>query len=117
MFAGARKLDNLYIYVDNNSIQGFGKTKDIIPLDNLNKHFSLFSIDTVVCENGNSLVHLENAFEKLQKKFEGPKCIICKTVKGYGVSFMENTVDWHYLPMSDDQFLKALSDINKLREI
>ncbi|MDH4467809.1 MAG: transketolase [Bacteriovoracaceae bacterium] len=116
MFAGARKLDNLFVYMDNNSIQGFGRTKDILPLDNLSEHLKLLGFDSVICSDGNNLKCLDTAFNKLQNDFLGPKCIIAKTVKGYGVSFMEDTVDWHYLPMNNEQYLTALNDIKKLRE-
>lgn len=112
MFAAHHKLSNLTIIVDNNSLQGFGYTKDIIDLNPLVNKFKSFNCDVISVKNGNSLTQLDKAFTKLDSKFiQKPHCIIARTIKGSGVSFMENKMEWHYLPMTDRQYELACAEI------
>jgi len=113
LFASQNQLNDLYVIIDNNSLQGFGKSEEILNLEPLADKWKSFNFDVIIAENGNDFHSINNAFECLRKNNSNkPKCIIAKTIKGKGVSFMENKMEWHYLPMSDDQYLQALAEIN-----
>lgn len=115
MFAAQHKLNNLTVIVDNNSLQGFGYTKDIIDMKPLVDKFKSFNFDVISAKDGNSLNELDKAFNKLDSiSVQKPHCIIAKTVKGCGVSFMENRMEWHYLPMTDQQYESACVEIKNL---
>ena len=111
-FAVSNQLDNLIVVIDKNNIQGFGYTKDILgDTANLSKWESIGF--EVIEADGHNLSILNNTISALKNNKNGkPKLFIAKTIKGKGVSFMEDTVDWHYLPMSDEQYKKSLEDIN-----
>ncbi|MFZ2654133.1 MAG: transketolase [Victivallales bacterium] len=111
LFAAHQKIFNLVVIIDNNGLQGFGKSDDVLGLEPFVKKWESFNFEVAEASNGNDFNCLVNAFEKVGKG-DGvrPKCIIAKTVKGSGVSFMENKMEWHYLPMSDEQYKKALNE-------
>lgn len=110
MFAAQHKLKNLTVIVDNNGIQAFGNSKDILDLEPLQKKLQAFNFEVVEIKNGNDFYELEKAFKKLDKiDSQKPRCIIAKTTKGSGVPYMENKMEWHYLPMNDEQFDLAIS--------
>lgn len=114
MFAAQHKLANLTVIVDNNRIQGFGRTKDVIAMDSLADKWRAFNFDVIEVENGNDFESLEKGFKKVdESKSPQPKCIIARTTKGSGVSYMEDTVEWHYWPMDDEQYKTALEDVKK----
>lgn len=114
LFAAHHKLRNLTAIVDYNRLQGFGKSQDILELEPFEEKWRAFGFDTIVAENGNDFDSLHSAFSKLDLiGSEKPKCVIAKTVKGCGVSFMENAMEWHYLPMSDEQYQTALKELDK----
>jgi transketolase len=109
LFAAHHKLQNLTIIVDYNKLQGFGHEKDILDLNPLSGKFEHFGFRTIVCENGNNYSSLHTAFEKLNKVPScQPQCIVTKTTKGHGISFMENKLEWHYLSMTDEQYRQAV---------
>jgi len=115
LFAAQHKLKNLYVIIDNNQLQGFGKTEDVLNLEPFIDKWNAFNFDVEIAKNGNDFESLHNAFENLERRNSNkPKCIIAKTKKGSGVSFMENKMEWHYLPMSDEQYIQAITEINKL---
>ena len=63
--------------------------------------------------NGHNIVEIINTLDEVRRQFNNrPKLIIANTIKGKGVSFMENTVDWHYWPMSEKQYKQALTELN-----
>ncbi len=114
LFAAHHKLQNLTVIIDNNKIQAFGKSSDVINLESLKKKWEAFNFEVVVAKNGNDFESLSESFEKLDSlKSLKPKCIIAETTKGNGVSYMENTIEWHYLPMNDEQFESAINQIKK----
>lgn len=114
LFAAHHKLQNLTVIIDNNDIQAFGKSQDVINLESLQKKWEAFNFNVVVAENGNDFESISKSFETLDlSKSLQPRCIIAKTTKGSGVSYMENTIEWHYLPMNEEQFESAISQINK----
>ncbi|MBP7652116.1 transketolase [Candidatus Dependentiae bacterium] len=114
LFAAQKKLSNLTVIIDNNGLQGFGKCKDIIDLEPLQNKWKDFNFETVTAENGNSFDSLNESFKNIDSlKSNKPKCIIAKTVKGSGISFMENKFEWHYLPMNDVQYETAMKEAEK----
>ena len=109
LFAAHWKISNLTVIIDNNGLQGFGRSSDVLCLEPFAEKWKAFNFEVVEASGGNDFNSLLNAFEKAESSNSGkPKCIIAKTVKGSGVSFMENKMEWHYLPMSEDQHKMAL---------
>lgn len=111
LFAGHHKLKNLIIIIDNNELQGFGRTHEVIDMAPLKSKWESFNFDVYIAEDGNDLKCLQKVFQSIQFDDTRPKCIIAKTIKGSGVSFMENKLEWHYLPMSDEQYIQAIKQI------
>ena len=109
MFAAQHQLNNLTLIVDYNRLQGFGYSVDVINLESLEDKFCSFGFNTVVAKDGNDFNDLNLAFQHLSRN--QPRCIIAQTVKGSGVSFMEDKLQWHYLPMNDEQYQQAISEI------
>ncbi len=113
LFAGHHRLKNLVVIVDANGLQGLGPTKDILDLEPFLDKWKSFRFDTYMIEDGNDLEQIAAAFEKIDARTsEQPVCIIARTTKGAGVSYMENQFEWHYLPMSDAQYDTAIRDVN-----
>ena len=114
LFAAHHNLNNLTVIVDKNDLQAFGCTREVLNLESLEAKWMSFNFDVVTAENGNNFSSLKKAFLSVDKKnLQRPKCIIAKTTKGAGISFMENRMEWHYLPMSDEQYIIALGEIEK----
>lgn len=107
MLASQLKLNNLTLIVDCNRIQSDGYTKNIISWSNILKRFEAFGW-TVCKVNGHSPMDLLAAFHKKTSK---PKVIIAKTIKGKGISFMENDPLWHDKKISKDEIEKALKEL------
>lgn len=108
LFAGHHRLDNLSVFVDTNGIQAFGRTEEVLTLEPFAKKWEAFGFDVSEC-SGHDFVALHAA---LSLPSSGrPRCIIARTVKGKGVSFMENTVDWHYWPMNEAQYGQAFAEL------
>ncbi|MBI2064704.1 MAG: transketolase [Candidatus Yanofskybacteria bacterium] len=108
MFAAHHNLNNLLVIIDNNGIQGFGKTSEVLNMESLENKWKSFNFDVVVAKNGNDFNNLKSAFSVLdQINSKKPKCIIAKTIKGNGVSFMQDRMEWHYLSMNDEQYEKS----------
>jgi len=111
-FSVSNQLDNLIIIIDKNNIQGFGYTKDVFGDTSDKKKWDAIGFE-VIESDGHNIEELQyNLSKTILDKNKKPKLIIANTVKGKGVSFMENTIDWHYLPMSEDQYKIALQEIN-----
>lgn len=107
IFACHHKLSNLTVLVDHNNLQGFGTTQDIASMAPLWRKLEGFDADFQIIDG-----HDINAIrEALASAHERPKIIFLNTVKGRGVSFMENRMDCHYLPLSEEQFRTALKEI------
>jgi transketolase len=109
LFAAQHKLTNLTVIVDLNGLQGIGYTKDIINLEPVADKWRAFGFAVAVAENGNDFASLARAHEQLAGS-TGPRCLIARTVKGHGVSFMQDKMEWHYLPMSDAQYHQACGE-------
>ena len=110
MSAPRFKLDNLTAIVDKNGIQLSGFTKDIMDLDPLNKKWDAFGWEVIEID-GHDLAQVFDALKKAQKIKGKPAVIIANTMKGKGVSFMENNVDFHGKAPSAEQLEKALKEL------
>ncbi len=113
MFAGHRKLDNLTVIVDNNGLQIDGNIEDVCSPYPIDKKFEAFNFHVINVANGNDIEQLEAAFEQAKKVKDMPVAIIMKTVKGKGVSFMENQASWHGAAPNDEQYEIAMRDLEK----
>lgn len=107
-FAGTNALDNLVVIIDKNDLQIFGETKDVISQTRVVSKFRAFGFDVVTC-NGHNHEELINA---LSIHHEGkPLCVIANTIKGKGVSFMENKREWHGKTVNDKEYKLALKEL------
>lgn len=119
MFASQYKLDNLCVIVDVNGLQIDGKCEDVMNAEPIDKKMEAFGLN-VVKINGNDFDELEKAFDEFHKNMGSgkPFGIIMKTVKGLGVSYMENQVGWHGKAPNDEEYEIAMNELNaKLAEI
>lgn len=115
MFAGHRKLDNLVVIVDNNGLQIDGKIEDVCSPYPIDKKFEAFNFH-VINVNGHDFDALRSAFKEARDTKGMPTCIIVKTTKGKGVSFMENQASWHGTAPNDEQYEIAMADLEKVGE-
>lgn len=116
MFAGHRKLDNLVVIVDNNGLQIDGKIEDVCSPYPIDKKFEAFNFHVINVADGNDFDQLKAAFDEAKTVKGMPTAIIMKTVKGKGVSYMENSVDWHGKAPNDEQYEIAMADLEKVGE-
>lgn len=109
IFAKHRRLEKLTVIVDCNGLQGFGSTKEVADLGFLQEKLLAFGVaaETIDGHDPEAIAHA------LSRDAAGPRAIIARTRKGCGVSFMENKMEWHYLPMSAEQYQQALDEIAK----
>ncbi len=108
MYAPHKQLDNLTLVVDYNKLQGYGKTNDVINLESLNAKLKAFNWDVIEI-NGHDFHEIEESLTKATNK---PKAIIAHTIKGKGVSFMENEFVWHYKSPNEEQLKQALEELS-----
>lgn len=112
-YASQKKLSHLIVFIDKNKIQAFGRTKDVLGDSASEDKWSAFGFETIAC-NGHNLKDISRAIQQAKNSpSDKPKVIICDTVKGNGVSFMEDTIDWHYNVLDEQQYKIALDDIEK----
>ena len=116
MFAGARHLDNLVVIVDNNGLQIDGKVEDVCSPYPIDKKFEAFNFHVINVADGNDFDQLDAAFKEAKEVKGMPVAIIMKTVKGKGVSFMENQASWHGTAPNDEQYAVAMEDLKKVEE-
>lgn len=116
MFAGARKLDNLVVIVDNNGLQIDGKIEDVCSPYPIDKKFEAFNFHVINVADGNDFGQLDAAFKEAREVKGMPVAIVMKTVKGKGVSFMENQASWHGTAPNDEQYAVAMEDLKKVEE-
>ena len=115
MFAGHRKLDNLVVIVDNNGLQIDGKIDDVCSPYPIDKKFEAFNFH-VINIDGNDFDQIDAAFKEARATKGMPTAIICKTLKGKGVSFMEGNVGWHGKAPNDEEYAVAMADLEKIGE-
>lgn len=105
------KLDNLIIIIDNNGLQNDNTCEIVMPLGELGAKFKVFGCSAHIID-GHSISEIRETFSYIRNNRNGqPFCIIAKTVKGKGVSFMENVVSWHGTSPNEEQFKQAIADI------
>lgn len=107
LFAAHHRLSHLNVIVDLNGLQGIGFTKDILNLEPIADKWRSFGFAVAVASNGNDFESLAAAHAELAPVTDRPHCVIARTTKGHGVSYMAGRMEWHYLPMSDAQFADA----------
>ena len=115
MWAGFKKLDNLVLFVDNNGLQIDGNIADVCSPYPIDKKFEAFNFH-VININGNDFDEIRAALKEARETKGMPTAIIAKTVKGKGVSFMENEASWHGSAPNDEQYEIAMSDLEKVGE-
>ena len=115
MFAGFRKLDNLVVIVDNNNLQIDGAIDEVCSPYPIDKKFEAFNFHTIVID-GNNFDEIRAALKEARETKGMPTAIIARTVKGKGVSFMENQVGWHGVGPNDEQCRAALEELEKAGE-
>ena len=115
MWAGHRKLDNLVVIVDNNNLQIDGSVVDVCSPYPIDKKFEAFNFH-VINIDGNDFDQIRAAFKEARETKGMPTAIIAKTVKGKGVSFMENAAGWHGKAPNDEEYEIAMADLEKAGE-
>ena len=115
MFAGHRKLDNMVFIVDNNNLQIDGTVEDVCSPYPIDEKFKAFNFH-VVTINGHDFDQIRSALNEAKETKGMPTAIVMNTVKGKGVSFMENKVNWHGAAPNDEQYKVAMEDLEKVGE-
>ena len=115
MWAGHRKLDNPVVIVDNNNLQIDGSVEDVCSPYPIDKKFEAFNFH-VINIDGNDFDQIRAAFKEARETKGMPTAIIAKTVKGKGVSFMENAAGWHGKAPNDEEYEIAMADLEKAGE-
>ena len=115
MFAGARKLDNLVVIVDNNGLQIDGKVEDVCSPYPIDKKFEAFNFH-VINIDAHNFDEIRAAFKEAKETKGMPTAIIAHSLKGKGVSFMENQVGWHGKAPNDEEYAIAMAELEKAGE-
>ena len=113
MFAGFRKLDNLCVIVDNNNLQIDGPIDQVCSPYPIDKKFEAFNF-YVINVDAHDFDVLRGAFQEARKTKGCPTCIVMHSLKGKGVSFMENSIDWHGKAPNDEEYAVAMADLEKI---
>ena len=117
MFANAKKLDNLVVIVDNNNLQIDGTIEEVNSPYPIPEKFTAFGFNTIEID-GNNFDEIESAFEAAKACKGKPTAIVAKTVKGKGVSYMENQVNWHGAAPNEELYNQAVAELTaKLNEL
>ena len=115
MFAGFRKLDNLVVIVDNNGLQIDGKIEDVCSPYPIKDKFKAFNFHVIEID-AHDFDQIAAAFAEAKQTKGMPTAIVAKSVKGKGVSFMENQASWHGSAPNDEQYAQAMADLDKIAE-
>ena len=116
MFAGFRKLDNFVAIVDNNGLQIDGKVDEVCSPYPIDEKFKAFNFHVINVADGNNFDELRAAFKEARQTKGMPTAIIMKTVKGKGVSYMENQAGWHGRAPNDEQYEIAMKELKEAGE-
>ncbi|WP_028263810.1 transketolase [Atopobium fossor] len=116
MFAGNHKLDNLTVIVDNNNLQIDGSVTEVNSPYPIDEKFRAFNFHVINVADGNDFEQLQAAFEEAHTVCDMPVAIVCKTIKGKGVSYMEDQVGWHGKAPNDEQYEQALLELEQIGE-
>lgn len=110
--ANKYKLDNLIVFVDNNNLQIDGTCDEVMPNIDLGKKFEAFGFETIRID-GHNMEEIVATLDKVRNSKNGkPKCIFADTIKGKGVSFMENQCGWHGVAPNDEQYALAMAELD-----
>ena len=112
MASNKYKLDNLCVIVDNNNLQIDGTIEDVMSSYPIDKKFESFGFNVIKID-GNNIKEIKSAFKQAKEIKGKPTCIIAKTIKGKGVSYMENQVGWHGKAPNEEEYKIAISELNK----
>ena len=110
LFAGHQKLYNLFVIIDYNKLQGFGSTTEILNLSSLKKKFDNFNWNILEAD-GHNIQNLTQQINKISSFKDKPNLIIANTIKGKGISFMENKFESHYQVLDNKNYLQSLKDL------
>lgn len=113
MAAGHYKLDNLCVTVDVNGLQISGRTSDVMCSADLARKFEDFGFHVIEVADGNDCAQLAEAYEKARAYKGKPSAVIAHTIKGKGVSFMEDNVSWHHGVMTEEQYHQAVAELEE----
>ena len=113
MFAGFHKLDNLVVIVDNNGLQIDGPVDQVCSPYPIAEKFQAFNFHVIDLKDGNDMEQIAAAFKEARETKGMPTAIIAHTVKGKGVSFMENQVGWHGKAPNDEEYAIAMEELEK----
>lgn len=116
MFAGAKKLNNLVVIVDNNGLQIDGNIADVCSPYPITDKFRAFNFKVIPVEDGNDFDQLDRAFNEARIVTRQPVAIVMKTVKGRGVSYMEAQADWHGKAPNEEEYKQAMEELGKAGE-
>ena len=116
MLAGHRNLDNLILFVDNNGLQIDGNIADVCSPYPIDKKFEAFNFEVIVLDDGHDFEKIAAAVKKAKAVVGKPAVIVANTVKGKGVSFMENKASWHGVAPNDAQYAEAMAELEKAGE-
>ena len=108
IFACHNRLNNLTVLIDKNNLQGFGSTDEVASMEALSKRMAGFDVE-IFCINGHDHHAIRGALENSRNKFS---IIVLETTKGNGISFMENKMEWHYLPLTSSQYQQAVREVD-----
>lgn len=114
MFAAHHKLRNLTVIVDKNGLQGFGKSDEVLSLGSLAQKWEAFGFATLEIDGHDfNDIHRALAPTAAAARADRPLCVVANTVKGKGVRFMENKLEWHYLPLTEAQYAEAKAELRE----
>ena len=113
MAAAHYKLDNLVVIIDNNGLQIDGKNEDVINLGSISDKFKSFDFNVIEID-GHDYEQIANAFASAKQTKDAPTAIIANTVKGSGVSFMENEAGWHGVAPNAEQLAAAIAELSEV---
>ena len=117
MFAAQYKLENLCVIIDSNGLQIDGSCEEVMSAEPIDEKLKAFGLEVVVV-NGNDFDELEKAFDAFHATSGKPFAIVMKTIKGLGVSYMENEVGWHGKAPNDEEYEIAMAELNaKMQEL
>jgi transketolase len=112
LIASHHNLSNLTVIIDANSLQAMGKVKDVLNIEPLKEKWQAFGWNVIEID-GHNFDQIQKAFLEAEQEKEKPTVIIARTIKGKGVSFMENDNKWHYKAPSEEEYKKALEELNQ----
>lgn len=111
MFAGNKQLDNLCVVVDHNRLQIDGTNEEVNSPMPIADKFRAFKFNVIELADGNDFAQIREAFQAARAHKGEPTCIVAETVKGKGVSYMENAVGWHGKAPNDEQYAQAMAEL------